>query len=486
MVFYIRNNTIKIDKSPDQGKGVFANAPFKKGDVLGIAMKRHAFTGNPDEDFFKTAMGRYINHSDNPNSILAQIDRSLYVLRALSTLGPSQEILVNYGDFEKHMYKKASLMDGQDYDDELADDHEEWAKKNVKGRGSCFFYAAAINLLFPDFKMKKGSPIKDGIAHFWTENDGEIFDPTSKQVPKDYEYKGKSVNVKKNIDEVIEDPLFKKLPKEDQEVIEKMRGNKKLSFDISKRAKEYVDKREEDSGNITYIYSEKHIKKRNQKKAKKLTELGKNLKKLRAQVSKDLKSDEPLLKDIATVVGLIDETYERIGNPESAGKDHHGVTTWQVKHVKFSKGKATIKYVGKSGVGQEKIVNLNPIVTALKEATKGKKKGEEIFPDVNGRLVNLYLKEYNITAKDIRGFHANEEMREALKLQRKGSLPKDQKEKEKKLKEEFKAALEIAAANVGHEPATLKNQYLVPSIEENYLTSGKIKVKAFLISKRQK
>ena len=249
---------------------------------------------------------------------------------------------------------------------------------------------------------------------------------------------------------------------------------------ISKRAK-YLEKKEEESGNITYIYSEKDIKARNKKKAKRLEKLNSNIKKLRSQVAKDLKAEEPTLKDIATVVALIDETYERIGNPDSASNDHHGVTTWKVKHVTFSGNKAKLKYIGKSGVKQEKEVTTPAVVKALKEKVKDKKKNEEIYPDITGKLVNLYLKEYKITAKDIRGFHANEEMRKALKENRKGSLPKEQKEKEKKLKEEFKKALETAAQNVGHEPATLKNQYLVPSIQETYLSSGKI-AKAFLKS----
>jgi DNA topoisomerase IB len=261
---------------------------------------------------------------------------------------------------------------------------------------------------------------------------------------------------------------------------------KSASFPLSKRAKtSYVDKREEESGNITYVYSDKHVKARNKKKAKKILELSKSIKSVRKQIQKDISSKEELLEDIALVVGLIDGTYERVGNPSSAKDDHYGVTTWRKKHVKFSKGKATIKYVGKSGVKQEKIVELNQLVAGLQRAVKDKKENDEIFPDVNGRLVNLYLKPYNITAKDIRGFHANEEMKIALKSKRKGTLPKDQKEKEKKLKEEFKSALEIAAKKVGHEPSTLKNQYLIPSIEENYLTSGKIKIKASLcLSKR--
>ena len=44
---------------------------------------------------------------------------------------------------------------------------------------------------------------------------------------------------------------------------------------LSKRAKNYIDKRTEESGNITYIYDEKWVKKRWKKKEKKIKQLEK-------------------------------------------------------------------------------------------------------------------------------------------------------------------------------------------------------------------
>lgn len=236
----------------------------------------------------------------------------------------------------------------------------------------------------------------------------------------------------------------------------------------------YIDKKIEESGNITYIYSDKHIKERNRKKVKRIIQLGKSLKKLRSQVKKDLK-DNP----IAVVVALIDETYERIGNPASAEDNHFGVTTWRKKHVSFNNGKAKIKYKGKSGVDQEKIIKNTELVKYLKELTKNKKPNDELFPNVSANNVNKYLNPFKITAKDIRGFHANQEMKKALK-----SAKSKEKDKEKSRKEKFKNALEETAKLVGHNPSTLKNQYLAPSIEKNYMESGKFTIKAFLLSSR--
>jgi len=265
------------------------------------------------------------------------------------------------------------------------------------------------------------------------------------------------------------------LPEEVEKELDVWNPHKKAF--LSKRAKSnYIEKKKEESGNITYIYSDKHVKQRNKKKVKRILQLSKSIKKLRKQVQEDLKDET--LKPTAMVVALIDETYERIGNPSSAKENHFGVTTWRKKHISFSKGKAKIKYKGKAGVDQEKEITNSSLISDLKELLKDKKDNDEIFPDVSANKVNEYLKPFKITAKDIRGFHANEEMKKALK-----SSKSKEKDPQKRRKEEFKQALEETAKLVGHTPGTLKNQYLAPSLEESYMTSGKIQIKAKL-SKR--
>lgn len=249
---------------------------------------------------------------------------------------------------------------------------------------------------------------------------------------------------------------------------------------LSKRAKPaYTEKKKEDSGNITYIYTEKHVEKRNKDKMAKLKKLNKSMSKLRAQVRKDLKDSDPQKQHTALAVAIIDETYTRVGNAESA-KDmkHYGLTTWLVKHVSFSGGKATIKYVGKAGVDQKKTVSEKPVVVLLKKMCEGNKKGDRLFEgedySVSPKHINEYLSPFGVSAKDIRGLHANEEMRKALKQVRKGKLPEPGKERDKKLKEEFQKALEIASKFVGHEPGTLKSRYLIPTMEPDYLKDGRI------------
>jgi len=243
----------------------------------------------------------------------------------------------------------------------------------------------------------------------------------------------------------------------------------------------FQSKKTLDTGTVVYNYSERQIADRHRKKAERYQKLSKSIDKLRKTVDKDLGSADSKVSLTALAVALMDHTYERVGNDESAGAGHFGVTGWQKRHISMGKGSATIKYVGKSGVKHEKKVTDSKILKALKKAYEGAKGDETCIFDFDGgcvkaKDVNSYLKEFDITAKDIRGLHANQEMQDRLSsIRSKGKkLPEDEKERAKILKAEFKEALEATAEAVGHEASTLRSQYLVPSLEEAYAKDGTV------------
>ncbi len=239
----------------------------------------------------------------------------------------------------------------------------------------------------------------------------------------------------------------------------------------------------QDGGETTiYEYGPRQVANRHKEKAERIQKFMPKLPDLRAAYAKALKDKDPMKRLVALAVGLIDHTYERVGNVDSAEDNgHYGVTVWEVRHVKFKGGKAEISYTGKSGVKHSKTVDDAKLVSALKEAVKGKKPEDRILCEgdecvVNASDVNDYLEPYGITAKDLRGLHANDEVRKALKEIRSDGpeLPRDRKEKDKILKDEFKKAIEQAAEAVGHEASTLRSQYLAPVIEESYLHDGTV------------
>jgi DNA topoisomerase I len=237
-----------------------------------------------------------------------------------------------------------------------------------------------------------------------------------------------------------------------------------------------------------YVYSERQVQKRNRDKAKRLQKFKGMVEKLRAKVKADLGSEDRETRLTALAVALIDETHERVGNEASAkgerndsGEPHYGVTGWKKRHITLGSGSATIKYVGKSGVKQEKTVKTPYILSALRRALKDAE-GKEgcIFSWDGGSVtadeVNQYLKEFDVTAKDLRGLSCNAIMQRTLKSIRSkgGKLPEDKKERETKLKAEFKEALAEVAEQIGHEASTLKTQYLAPGIEPAYMRNGEV------------
>ena len=265
-------------------------------------------------------------------------------------------------------------------------------------------------------------------------------------------------------------------------------GTKTASHLIEKVAARYQKKKQvpkaDGKGTTTvYEYSDGQVAARNREKAKRVEKLRGRLTNLQTQIKKDLKSNDRQKQMAALAVGLINDTYERVGNKASARDGHFGVTQWRVEHVTVGKGKATFKYVGKSGVKQTKDTTDADIVRVLQEAVKGKDKSDLVFDTgdvvIDSADVNAYLEPFDITAKDIRGLHANRVMQQNLKAVRGkgGQVPTDKKKREDKLKAEFNKALEQTAADVGHEPSTLKSQYLVPGLEDNFMRDGAVKDK---------
>lgn len=247
-----------------------------------------------------------------------------------------------------------------------------------------------------------------------------------------------------------------------------------------RRAK-YKSKKKDENGNVIYEYSEGQVANRDKKKAEKVKALDKKIGEVRKKAKRDLKAQDDKKRLTALAVLLIDETYERVGNKDSAEEGHFGVTGWQGSHIKFEGKKATISYVGKSGVKHTKEVTTPVLVEALKSACEGKSGSDCLLSfgegsTVSPKDVNDYLADFEVTSKDLRGFHANRVMSEVLGRMEseEGDLPEEKKEREKALKKRFDKALKETAKAVGHTEATLKTNYLVPGFEREFLRGGSV------------
>ena len=194
---------------------------------------------------------------------------------------------------------------------------------------------------------------------------------------------------------------------------------------------------------------------------------------LKRKVRSDLYSSDDKTRLTALIVRIMMLTSERVGNSESASNGHFGVTGFKRKHVQVDGNKVTLSYVGKSGVQHEKSFSDETSAMMLKDLLlRSKTPNASLFRTTDGfeiksDKVNRYLKRFDAKSKDIRGYNANRYM--VLELKSIGKV------KEEKLRKKlFNEALRKVSAKIGHGPATLRKQYLLPEIEEQFYAHGSI------------
>jgi DNA topoisomerase-1 len=105
-------------------------------------------------------------------------------------------------------------------------------------------------------------------------------------------------------------------------------------------------------GRLQYRYHAKWRESRDGAKYDRMSDFGKKLPALRAQVNHDLaKRGLPQEKVLAAVVRLLELTLIRVGNEEYAKTNKSfGLTTFRDKHVSFTGAGAVFEFRGKSGV----------------------------------------------------------------------------------------------------------------------------------------
>lgn len=216
------------------------------------------------------------------------------------------------------------------------------------------------------------------------------------------------------------------------------------------------------------------------KKKERIQELSNSIQRLRMNISRDMASDDEKTALTALIIAVMDRTAERVGNDDSADNGHFGVTGFRKKHISVVGNKVHLDYIGKSGMKQEKSFSDERIAKALKKAIKNSP-GKFIFETSDGfRIksdkVNRYLEQYNITAKDLRGYLANKWIIAKLQVGNKQlAVGNEQPEKAKKERKKiFNKALKETALEVGHGKGTLRKHYMIPELPVEYIEHGRI------------
>lgn len=158
-------------------------------------------------------------------------------------------------------------------------------------------------------------------------------------------------------------------------------------------------------GRKQYLYHEDWIEFQQETKFENLLEFGYALPGIRRKIPGDLKQDEwTREKVLALIIGILDETYIRIGNKQYLDINRtHGLTTLRRKHLKIKSNRAVLKYKGKHSKEHVVAINNKKFIRLVKECSE--LPGYEIFRyrSRNGKMVTVSSSDVNEYLQEITG-----------------------------------------------------------------------------------
>ena len=86
-------NYLTINKSNIQGLGLFALSKIEKGKKIGIT---HIFNESFENNYIRTPLGGFINHSNSPNCEIKEVDDKYLVLYSIFEINENEEITLKY------------------------------------------------------------------------------------------------------------------------------------------------------------------------------------------------------------------------------------------------------------------------------------------------------------------------------------------------------------------------------------------------------
>jgi DNA topoisomerase-1 len=270
----------------------------------------------------------------------------------------------------------------------------------------------------------------------------------------------------------------------DKNTLEKI--NKIYIAPAYKDVKIYLDQKVlatgiDSAGRKQYIYSEKSKKERELKKHKRLTKLSTNILRLKRKINNDLNVDGfTKNKLIALVLKIMDLCNFRGGNKIYEKKyGSYGLTTLHKKHIAIKNKHIEIDFVGKKGVNNNCIIQNKNIQDIVKKVYKLSNKDDPyIFSiiynnqDIKISMIDLnnYLKQFNITCKDLRTWNANilflKNLKNIINNMNDSYYMLNDDKRLKLRKKICKEAIKETALSLHHTPAICKSSYIFKHILE--------------------
>ncbi len=164
----------------------------------------------------------------------------------------------------------------------------------------------------------------------------------------------------------------------------------------------------DDAGRKQYRYHERWTEARSAANFDRLPDIGRRMADLRRTVLDDLDSGDRHRRALAAMIGLMDRSLERVGNPESV-EEHgtRGISTLGPGNVDVSRRAVQLSFRGKGGVDHDVTVDDERLVDAVEELRAA---ADEWLFEVDGTVLdaadaNAYLDDCTageLDCKDLR------------------------------------------------------------------------------------
>lgn len=228
----------------------------------------------------------------------------------------------------------------------------------------------------------------------------------------------------------------------------------------------------DDAGRRQYLYHPQWSQQQAEAKYDRVVAMARRLPKVRAQITKDLRSDGLTCERVlAGTLRMLDTGAFRTGGEAYAEEhDTHGVATLLRSHVAVRKTAVRFTFVAKGGVERDvtlKDKDLSELIKALRRARTGSDRlfcyrpaagddwREVHAEDINGRFKELAGEEYSV--KDLRTWQAT--VRAALYLAG-ADEPASDTERRRILRE----VMSRVADDLGNTPAVARGSYVDPRV----------------------
>ena len=231
------------------------------------------------------------------------------------------------------------------------------------------------------------------------------------------------------------------------------------------------------AGRWQYIYHEAHVRRREEKKYRRLLHFAEALPKMRKAVARDLaRPGFDRQKVLACVLRILSTCFLRPGSAEYANENgSYGIATLRPKHVTVKGDVARFEFPGKSGkwqVHEMRDRRVARVVRKLKEMP-GSRRELFKFQDENGEWVDVRRQHINDYIKDIMGerFSAKDFRTWAGTLICASALARagaDDGESKSARKKKVVAAVKETAETLGNTPAICRASYIYPTILDSF------------------